>query len=405
MNKPIPAFWDMLPTFFLIPLRGVGIVALLLFSVIVTNIPSLFVYIITFFAAVKYGMEILHNTAEGELNAPDLSFKVLNENYELPFKQLVLFLLPFYLLLKFGDSSPIISLILVTFYSVALPASVMTLAYTRHLMSALNPLELISLIARLGWSYIVLYIFLSFLSSAAPIAYFFFVDSVGSSLFLAVLFQIYFYWVMYAMMGYVLYQYHEDIGYELTSEREERERKKLDPLSDIDDSLQNEDYAAAQRDLKALILKNPTDLELRHKFHKLAKISGDAEDLTHQGAGMIWRLIDAGKRVDAVNIYLDCVKADANFKPVKDSDYLPLATELKRMRLHKKAIALCNDFHLMHPKSIDLPFLYLLVVKILIEDLSQDDMAKPVLSFLEKNYVNHEIAGEVAGYNAFLSRV
>ncbi|MDC9724904.1 MAG: hypothetical protein PSN44_03150 [Gammaproteobacteria bacterium] len=405
MNKAIPAFWDILPTFFLIPLKGVGIVALLLFSAIVTNFPSLFVYIIIFFAAVKYGMEILHNTAEGVLKAPELSFKVLNENYDLPFKLLALFLLPLYLLSKVGDSAPIISIFLVVFYSIVLPASIMTLAYTRHLISALNPIELVRLITRLAWSYVTLYILLFFLSSAPSIAYFFFAEGIGSSVFLAVLFQIYFYWVMYAMMGYVLYQYHDDIGYELASEREDRKKKKLDPLSGIDASLQSEDYMVAQRDLKALILTNPTDLELRRKFHKLAKISGDTKELTQQGAGMIWRLIGAGKNVEAANIYLDCVKADSNFKPVKDSDYLPLATELKRMRLYKKAISLCNDFHVNYPNSIDLPFLYLLVIKILIEDLSQDEMAKPILSFLEKNYIGHEIADDLAGYNSYLSRV
>ena len=406
MDKNILPFWEIIPRFFLIPLKGVGIIALLLLSSLVSLFPLKLIYIMVFFAVIKYGMEILGRTAEGHLSAPMLTLKVLNENYELPFKLIALLLLPLAILWKLGDDSPFLSLFLIVFYSMVLPASIMTLTYTRHFFYAINPFELLRLISRLGFSYIILYIFLFFLSGAAPIAYIFFIGSViESSFFFTVLFQVYFFWVMFGMMGYVLYQHHEDIGYELPNEREQRLNRKQDPLFDLNTFIENEDFIAAQRELKALILRNPEDLSLRARFHKLVKISGNIEELTSQGSGMIWRLIAKNKLFDAVNIYLDCIKVAADFKPYNESDYLPLAEEMRRMRLYKEAISLGNNFHNHYPNSTQIPFLYLLMVKIFIEDLSQNDNAGTMISFLKSNYKGHDIEAELDSYNKLLTRI
>jgi len=408
MNKIIPPFWDVVPTFFLLPLRGVGLATLLLFSAIVTILPSTLTYLAIFFATIKYAMEILQNTAKGKLEAPSLSIKMLNEHYKLPFKQLILFMLPSFVLSKFGDISPVVNIVFILFCSIVLPASVMTLAYTRHLRAAINPFELIGLITRLGWSYVILYVFLFLLSGAAPTAHYFFIENIGPSVFFTILFQIYFFWVMYAMMGYVLYQFHEVIGYELPHERTNRVNKinhKVAPLLIIEDAIEKEDYSTAQSDLKYLITRNPNDLALRRKFHKLVKISGNSTALITQGAEMIGRLLEVKKNVEAANVYLDCIQASPIFKPIEESDYFPLAHELKMMRQFKKAVALCKDFHISYPNSSTIPPLYLLNAEILIEDLSDYDNAKPILSYLKTYYIGHDIEDKVDRYNHFLSKV
>jgi len=403
MDKEILPFWEIIPKFFLIPIKGVGLIALLLFTLIVTLLPSIFVFIIIFFAVIKFAMEILHNTAEGHLIAPKLNSKVLNQNYDLPFKLVLLLALPLVILWEIGEGHFFLSLLVVAFYSIVLPASIMTLAYTRHLLSAVNPIKLIALVSRLGSSYFILYLFLFLLNGAAPTAYVFFIGSiVDSSLFFAVLFQVYFFWVMFAMMGYVLYQYHEDIGYELPKEREQRKKDLSDPLSDFNRYIKKEDFSAAQRELKSLILRNPDDLQLREKFHKLVKISGDSEELVNQATGMISRLIVANKHFNAVNIYFDCIKADASFTLQNEDHYLPLVQEMRRMQMHSEAIKLSNGFHTLYPASQHTPYLYLLVIKILLEDLSHYDRAGEIIIFLTSHYPNHEITTELDRYRKLL---
>lgn len=353
-------------------------------------------------------MEILQNTAEGQVEAPELSFKVLNENYELPFKLCVLWLLPVFFLYQVDSFiAYIVVANIIVFYLILLPASVMTLAYTHSLFAAINPFGLISLVKRIGWSYGILYVFLMFLNGGASAAYYFLVgDSVSnSSIFFEWLFQIYFLWVMCGMMGYVLYQYHEEIGYEVFAD----DGAELDThslaLVGFDELVEDENYAAAQDVLKDIILRDPENLDLRKKFHRVVKMSGNNKQLTVHGMGLIGRLLDRKQSVDAVNVYYDCLKVDADFKLENDSHYLPLVQEMRRMRNHQQAIKLSNGFHQLYPESTHTPNLYLLIAKIFIEDLSQDDKAKPILSFLKKNYVGHEVELEVDRYSAFLTKV
>ncbi|MFW5425901.1 MAG: tetratricopeptide repeat protein [Methylophagaceae bacterium] len=405
-NNDIRPFWDIIPQFFLIPLKGAGVIALLLFTSLATFFPHIFILIAVFFVVIKYGMEILQNTAEGRLKAPELSFRVLNENYELPFKQLFLFLLPVLLMTQATSFTAFIVISnVILFYLFVLPASVMTLSYTHSFFSAINPFVLISLIGRIGWSYGILYVFLLFLNGGASAAYYFLVgDSPDASIFLALFFQIYFAWVMYAMMGYVLYQYHEDIGYELPEDAIEQDEDS-GVLASFHHLVETENYTAAQNELREIVLRDPDNLDLRMKFHKIVKMAGDNKQLAMHGTGLINRLLEKRKWVDAVNIYLDCVKAEPRFRPESDTHYLPLAEEMRRMRLYKQAIKLSNGFHQHYPKSEQIPYLYLLVTKIFIEDLSLDEKAKPILSLLQKKYSGHEIAPEVKRYNTFLTKV
>ncbi len=404
----IQPFWDIIPQFFIIPLKGAGVIALLLFTSLATIFPNIFVIIAILFVVIKYGMEILHNTAEGRLQAPELSFRVLNENYELPFKQLFLFLLPILLLTQINSfASFIIVSNFILFYLLVLPASVMTLAYTHSFFSAINPFMLVSLISRIGWSYGILYVFLLLLNGGAYAAYFFLVgDKPDTSIFLVLLFQIYFAWVMYAMMGYVLYQYHKDIGYELPEDNSIVEQNEdLTILASFHHLVEAGNYSAAQNELREIVLRDPDNLDLRMKFHKIVKMAGDNKQLAMHGTGLIKRLLEKRKLVDAVNVYLDCTKMEPAFKPESDAHYLPLAEEMRTMRLYKQAIKLSNGFHQRYPKSEQIPYLYLLVTKIFIEDLSLDEKAKPILSLLKKKYAGHAIESEVKRYSTFLTRV
>lgn len=405
-NKP-PALWDIIPQFFLVPLKGVGGVALLVVSLLAAYFSSIYIQIMLLFAVIKYGMEILENTAQGQVEAPEFSSKVVNENYELPFKQLLIFVLPYFLLYQADNYiAYIIVLNVIIFYLFALPASVMTLAYTHSAFAAINPVRLISLIARLGWSYAILYVFLLLLNGGASAAYYLiFSNSLNSfTIFFSLMFQIYFAWVMYAMMGYVLYQHHEDIGYDLPEDSAEHDEQTV-ALTGFEKLVAEEDYRGAQAALKEIILQDPDNLDLRKKFHKIVKMSGHDKQLTMHAITLIGRLLDAKQLVEAVNVYLDCIKVDADFKPENHTHYLPLVEEMRRRRLYKEAVALSNGFHKQYPQSEFIPHLYLLVSKIFIDDLSQNDKAKTILAFLKQKYIGHEIQIEVDQYTSFLTKV
>jgi len=430
-QQQIQPLWDVIPKLFLLPLKGPGILVLLVFSFLATIflrgasftaliaflfsgaafslsiLPSILIPMLLLFAVIKYGMEILRNTAEGHLESPELTFKVLNENYDLPLKQLGLLFIP-YLLFAQADSffTYILVINIIVFYWFTLPASVMTLAYTQSAFAAINPLGLINLISRIGWSYAILYAFLLLLNGSATAAYYFFITdhSSTSAVFLDLVFQIYFAWVMYGMMGYVLYQHHQNIGYDLAEDASELNEQTI-ALAGFNQLVADEDYKGAQAALKQIIIQDPDNLELRKQFHKIVKMSGHDKQLTMHALTFIGRLITAKQLVDAVNVYLDCIKVDGDFRPENQTDYLPLVEEMRRMRLYKLAVELSSGFHQRFPQSEYIPQLYLLVSKILIEDLSQNAKAKAILSFLKKTYNDHEIEVEVDNYVRFLTNV
>ena len=131
---------------------------------------------------------------------------------------------------------------------------------------------------------------------------------------------------------------------------------------------------------------------------------GETKQLTIHGKEMISRAIPANKLSIALNVYLDCLKTDPSFKPKNATDYLPLATEMRKTRRFKGAVLLINGFHQKYPNNADTPPLYLMVAKIFIEDLSQDEKAAPILSFLRKNYPEHETSADVNALIQFLEK-
>ena len=409
-------FWDIIPQFFLVPLKGAGIIALILLAFLATYFDSILVWVLLVFIVIKYGTAILDNTAEGRLESPALTTDVLNKNYQLPFKQLILFLLPTLLLLApiflrlDGFVSAIIIANLVIFYSIALPASVMTLAYTQSFLSAINPLFLSDLIGRIGWSYLILCAFLWILNGGASTAYYIFMGDNASdkALFIFILLQIYFAWIMYAMTGYILYQYHEDIGYEPPDRttRKQREKQVQDVVTDLtlfNQSIAEENYQMAQDILKAILIEDPNNLALRKKFHKVTKLSGDNKQLTLHAKGLIARLIAKNQLSDAQVFYQDCIEVDAEFSLAEAEHYLPLAKQMRTTRHYKQAISLLSGFHKQYPNCKDIPYAYLLVIQIFMEDLSLNDKAKPVLEYLKNNYADHDVAAAVERYINLLS--
>ncbi len=404
----ITPLWATIPSFFLLPLKGAGLIALLLFSFLLSLIPSIFVVILISFAWIKYGLEILQNTSDGNLEAPKLNEQTLGDGYELPFKQFFIFALPGFLLFSqdVSGSPSVFNIIFTIFYLFVLPASIMTLAYTHSFLAAINPVNLLFLIRSVGWTYAVLYGFLFLLNgSAAALFYFLAPDDPGILYaFLGIFFEIYFAWVMYAMMGYVMYQHHDDLGYDVPDEDKVEEAPQDVVLNELDQLIENDKYDAAKELLIASIKEEPEDITLRQKFHNLIKIMGETKQLTIHGKEMITRAIPANKLRIALNVYLDCLKADPSFKPKNATDYFPLATEMRKTRHFKEAILLINGFHQKYPNNTDTPPLYLMVAKIFIEDLSQDEKAAPILSFLRKNHPEHETSSDVNALIQFLEK-
>ena len=351
-------------------------------------------------------MAILQFTAEGKLKEKEIKLDLLKGGFLLPFKQLVFFLIPLLIIIFIKNYLGLfIAINLIVVYLIVLPASIMVLSYSYSLLDAINPFTIFSLISRIGWSYAIMYLFLIFLNGGTSTAFYLISDHVYGSfiIFFELFFQIYFSFVMYAMMGYVLFQFHKKIGYATYNDMEQVSEE--DELTLLESMIDEDNIHGAREILKNMIKEEPDNLNLRKKFHKLTKALKDDKQLIFHGRGLIERLINANQADEAVSVYLDCLKVKPDFELESDKYYFPIAERMRAKKHYKEAIQLINGFHKKYKDNESTPFLYLLAAKILIEDLSDYNKAESILSYIKINYPQHIVEKDVETYSNILKKL
>ncbi len=387
----VTPFWERIPDFFLCPLKGWGIIILALLSAITSYFSSTIVHILVSLAATRYAMEILRLASDGKLSPPVLSYKILNKGYELVIKQFLLVFLPFFLVSLTSETlNTLVVILMFAFYILALPASIMILAKWEYFVDAVNPARIVELMRSIGWPYLILYFFLILLSGASSTVAYYAWEYLPATVlsFSLPFFNIYFIFVMYAMMGYVMYQYHNEIGYMVSGELRPRHEEEEISLAACEELIGKEDYMGAKKLLKRLIKEDTDNLELRRRFHQVVKILGKSEhrQLTYHGTGMIRRLLDENMYEEAADVYLDCISVDKDFKPESPEHYPNLAKTLRRRNKAREAIVLIDQFVDLYPNHDAVPELYELAANILSDDMGQKAEAENILLFLKQNY-------------------
>jgi len=100
---------------------------------------------------------------------------------------------------------------------------IIVLVATGSLIHAINPVVFITIAWRIGWGYLLMYLFLTILGGA-PVALGRYVIAylpANSHLFLFTLAKCFYTIISYHLMGYVILQYHEEIGYEVDLDEED----------------------------------------------------------------------------------------------------------------------------------------------------------------------------------------
>lgn len=403
-NYKVRPLWDVIPQLFLVPILGPGLIVLFVLSLAAVYFTSFLMLVIILFVAIKYGMEVMQHTAQGQIEPLTFSASLLNDNYELPFKQILIFAALYLLYSRVeGAIAYVIVINIIIFYLFFLPASIMTLGYTQSLIKAINPFDLIDLMKRLGWTYLVLYLFLLMLNGGASAAFYYLVGDATYSiaLFFDLIFQVYFAWVMYAMMGYALYQHHEDIGYKIGGE-DAVSGYDLDQFHNL---VSNKQYPEAEKELRKRIYDDHENIDLVLKLQNFLKITGDDKKLMINAQGLIAQLLNNKQVVQALSVYMDCSQRVDSFKPEKETHFLPLIKEMRVRKNYDEASQLSNGFHQRYPSSEETPELYLLMAQIFIEDLAQYDKGEAILAFLIKGYPNHALVSEFQRYRMLLTQL
>lgn len=416
----ITPFWHRLPRFFLYPANTVSLVLMLLLSA-VTALSSVsflgfLVQLLVIIVVVKYAYAVLEHTAKGHEAPPDYSGASLTGELELPFKQLLVFFVfafaNFAIYDLFGTVAYATSLLLTL---IAIPASVMVLAVEHSFFSAFNPMTLGSMILRIGFPYFILCLFLAFLLGGSEIALHTLRDLVPE---LAVFplynfLWMYFLLIMFAMMGYVIYQYHEELGYPIEVEPEPEEVEEAAANSPPGEPLLNraEILIKEGRFEEALGLLErgaqsaPTDVALRDRLHKLLLARGETDRLLRHGRDYVARLLMEKRPRHAMAVFRDCHALDASCKPASAGAAVQLSQALVANGEPRLALALLSNFHTTYPRAKETPQAYLLAAHIMCDKYNQDAQAMRILDYLLEHYPEHGLIPEIRAYRKTIEAV
>lgn len=412
-DNDIPPLWSRMPASFAYGFKPVPLILALIMSVAIyfAGIPlfGIFIVITSLVLPYKYSFSILEYTAEGILDPPQASYEVLGEQYEVPFKQLGIFILFSIVLYAVGNFAGYFTSLLF-FYTglILIPASIMVMGLTHSFTAAINPIKLINMIFRTGWSYLILVGLLFMLGIAeSNLQYFMFDNYAGMILpFLIRFISIYFTFVAFHMMGYLLYQFHKEIGDSDASLKVIEIEDQNSGVSDLFDSLMSQGKTeAAIMEFQSVVSQCPEDMELRRRYHNFLLTEGFPDQLLMHAQNYISRLLSIGEASAATDVFLDCEEQGKSCALLKDSDYFSIIKNLRARGKTNEALKLVSIFGKSFPNSALAPQLFLLTAQMLSEDMNQDARAKNILDVMLKKYPQHELIATIKEYRNLLDKL
>jgi tetratricopeptide (TPR) repeat protein len=360
----------------------------------------------------KYSYAALKATARGDLVPPKIDSKSISDDFHQVFKQLGIFISIF---LGFILVQQFVGVIFAVLFLVAailfVPAMIIIFVTTESLMHAINPVIFIQLALRIGWGYLLMYFFLVllFFAPAALAQFAFKILPPELTIFLYSLGENYYTIISYHLMGYVILQYHRNIGYKIDfedfrdspgSKRDEKEEAGSELLSKI-----NFMFKEGRHD-EALILiqeedkKNGIhDLDISECYFKLLAMKNRIDEMLVYGKRHLEILVQRNEKQKACEAYKQCIEKDPEFVPVA-SILFKLGGWLNEFGKSKEAISTYNRLVKAFPDAPLVPRTLFRAAQIYNDRLMNPAKAETILNAIIKNYPNHELFPSIQNYLA-----
>jgi tetratricopeptide (TPR) repeat protein len=329
----IDPFWHRMPRIFAYPMSIRALILMIVISAASLIVSGRgFVPVLIRFAIwgvmLKYSFAALKDTAGGNLHPPEVNTKTISDNFGQVVKQMGLYFLVGvvfgFITVKFGALPGFVFLI---FSALSIPAMIILLVTTDSFFNAINPVLFVSLMARIGWGYLLMYFFLSLLLGA-PVALAKFIFPLLPPILVAFIYafaQNYYTLVSYHLMGYVILQYHEKIGYQVDFEDfrdptdkngveadgpDERILKEVTPL--IKDGKLDEAVKVIQQYTSGAKISNKT---LADRYYMLLKMTKRITEMLEHAAGYLDILSRENDKQKALQVFSQCRAEKPDFLP------------------------------------------------------------------------------------------
>jgi len=420
-GQVITPFWERIDRFFRYPLARapLQVIAICTFVPLAIrpdagsllnryNLFALVVTLVLTLALMKYTYAVLQRTAEGNMQPPPLAEAFTGSGFDVAVLQLIVFVILSALVstgaMLFGPVGLVLTLVMVV---LGLPASIMILAMERSVPSAVNPLQVASLISRIGWPYLVFYgyLLLMFMAMAAAqeLALAKFPPMLAQPLsgFLGSSFML----ILFHMMGYLLYQYQRELGFVSTEDDPDPDaaQRKPDDRSarvdaDIDMRLKDGRYREVHSLLQAALKREPHNGKRIDQWFKWLKARDDGEQILRDQTPLLERLARTGRGRELAELMDYLKRLDDNFALTSPGLIVACARTLHRSGDHVRALSLLRDFHKRFPGDEEIAPAYLLAAQILANALHKPDRARSMIEYVAKRCGAHPLSANTDEY-------
>lgn len=395
-------FWQRLGAFFRYPFHTDPLLVIAICTLVPALVPRNFlgmlVWLLLALALMKYTYAVINRTAEGHLKPPPVAEAFSGSGFNIVILQILVFAVMGGLVTAAGMlGGPLLLMLTLAFVVLALPASIMVLAMERSVGAAVNPLNLATLIARIGSPYFLLYGYLILLVLASGAAQDFalthFSEWVSRPLagFLNSTFTL----MLFHMLGYMLFQYQEELGFAAdyqnpvaTVDPRHRDRsQRFD--ADLDMNLKDGHYDRAQTMLLERLKREPDNAFRIGQLHRLLTARNDIRSMnTYHPRIMAW-LATRNDGNALADLLVQLQQAEPQFR-VQDAELsVAVAGALYRSDHHRLALKLLQDFHTRFVDSQALVPAYLLAAQALANGLGQWEKATAFLGFIQRQCPQH----------------
>ena len=413
-------FWRRLPSFFRYPMQLGSMLRIGGYSVfggVSMFIPDTFGGLLRFILWIvflKYAFVVMERTANGQFDEPSEANGKEEGDTSQVARQFGLFaimgLCMGLLAYLFGEIGYDVGSLLL---NILIPAGIMIIAVTRSLGQALNPAKIFFYIKTIGSPYLALCFFLISLTTSGNWLQGFLYEHMDSWLALPLLSFVEFYFALitYHMMGYAIYQYHEELGVFAAVSFEDAEatlapEKAGDPvLSKLSSLIANGQQDEAIELLREALRTRWENNELHERYQKLLVAAGKQTEALNHAREFIAKLVNEKRLFQALDLCEQCLKADPEFQLQDSYQVHALASAARMSKRLKLALDLMRRFDRRYPEHPHIPSVYLLSAQILSEHYRMDKEAMQILHAIQAKFPDHALAGEARQYLEVLTKM
>ena len=385
--------------------------AVLAVITVLASRPGLFWMLIRFAVwaiVLKYSFAVLKETANGKLVSPKITIQTISDDFEVVFKQIAMYAIIGFAVFKvFQSMGIVIGLLFLAFSALSIPAMITVLVASNSLLNAINPMVFVRMAWRIGWAYLLMYLFLLLLGVAPAVVGRYIIAFLPDGLhgFLFAMAKSFYTIISYHLMGYVIFQYHEEIGYAVDMDEEEAPTEANASVQSQENGLLNRvDILIKEGHIDDAIslIRDETegdfsDMNLAERYFNLLKIKQLTPEMLEHGKVYLELLSKAGQKDKLCEVYLECISKENTFT-VSPSAGFKVASSLKEKGHPKEAVGAYNTFIKGNPKHPLIPKAYFLAANVINEQLKNPPKALEILNGLTKKYPDHEILPYVQRY-------